>query len=197
GGRTRPDNIFITEGEADWINICEVREEDTPPQADHFPIITSINLAVQRSTKERAWNFRATDWGEFREKLKEKLGELAEPGVIERKEDVDGKVEELERVVKEVMEKVVPKSNPSPYAKRWWTKELDGMRKHARKMMVTTKRFREFPLHSSHEGARTARNNYSKAINKAKQDHWENWLEGISTKTIWDSHRFTSTPASD
>src|SRR5271156_5273340 len=52
GGRTRPDNIFITEDIANWITTCEVLPEDTPPLADHFPIITHIDFPISKPNKE-------------------------------------------------------------------------------------------------------------------------------------------------
>src|SRR5271155_2190627 len=45
--------------------------------------------------------------------------------------------------------------------------------------------------------AKNTRNRYNELINKSKQDHWENWLEGISAKNVWDMHKFTSAPASN
>jgi len=95
------------------------------------------------------------------------------------------------------MREVVPKSNPSPYSKRWWSKDLEKARKETRRAASTAKTFAQFPLHSSHTAARNARNRYNGLINKSKQDHWESWLEGISAKNVWDTHKFTSAPASD
>ncbi|KAF8806349.1 hypothetical protein BYT27DRAFT_7102615 [Phlegmacium glaucopus] len=197
GGRTRPDNVFISEELINWINKCEVKEDETPPQADHFPITTIINLTIQRSIKDAAWNFRATDWKKFKEELGGALEGRPEPREITEIGEVDETLAELERVVMEVMEKVVPKRKPSPYAKRWWSKELDSLRKAARKAASKARRFLEFPLHSSHEIARTARNEYSEGISIAKIQHWENWLEEISGKTLWDSHKFMTAPAAD
>ena len=57
--------------------------------------------------------------------------------------------------------------------------------------------YREFPFHSSHTNFRKARNKYSELINSSKRGHWESWLENISSKNVWDLHKFTAAPASD
>ena len=95
------------------------------------------------------------------------------------------------------MEGVVPRSKPSPYTKRWWTKDLEKARREARRAASATRTYRNFPLHSSHREAKAARNRYNELINKSKQEHWESWLEGISSKSVWDTHKFTAAPASD
>jgi hypothetical protein len=112
-------------------------------------------------------------------------------------EEVDNALDRLERVVLDTMERVVPKSNPSPYAKRWWTKDLEKARKEARRAASASRTYQQFPLHSSHREAKKARNKYYELINKSKQSHWESWLEGISSKNVWDTHKFTTAPASD
>jgi len=197
GGRTRPDNVFITEDISNWITICEARPEDTPPLADHFPIITHLDFPISKPNKERPWNFRATDWDLFRQILGRNLEATPFQEHLDSAEEVDAAVAQLEETVFDTMREVVPKSNPSPYSKRWWTKELDKTRREARRVASTAKTFLQFPLHSSHAAARNARNRYNQLINKSKQDHWESWLEGISSKNVWDTHKFTSAPASD
>jgi len=34
-------------------------------------------------------------------------------------------------------------------------------------------------------------------VKKTKTEHWEDWLEGITVKSIWDAHSFMSKPVSD
>jgi endonuclease/exonuclease/phosphatase family metal-dependent hydrolase len=53
GGNTRPDNVFISEEVANWVIKCEVRPDDTPPRADHFPIVMHLNLPVPKPSKNR------------------------------------------------------------------------------------------------------------------------------------------------
>src|SRR5271156_3923815 len=168
GGRTRPDNVFITEDISNWITICEARPEDTPPLADHFPIITHLDFPISKPNKERPWKSRATDWDLFRQILGRNLEATPFQEHLNSAEEVDAAVAQLEETVFDTMREVVPKSNPSPYSKRWWTKDLDKARREARRVASTAKTFLQFPLHSSHSAARNAGNWYNQLINKSK-----------------------------
>ena len=74
---------------------------------------------------------------------------------------------------------------------------MENVRRKSRRAATLAKHFTQFPLHSSHAAAKRARNDYNDLIVKSKRQHWDNWLENISAKTVWDAHKFTSAPASD
>ena len=196
GGNTRPDNVFISQDISDWIVKCEVLT-DRPPRADHFPIVTHLEFPTHKPIKVQAWNYRATDWDLFRREL---AIVLASNPPIEQLYDatqIDSALQSLETAVLDTISKVIPKNNPTPYSKRWWTKELDAARIKSRRAAALSKQFIQFPLHSAHELARRARNDYNNLIDTSKRQHWDSWLESISPKSIWDAHKFTSNPASD
>ena len=184
GARTRPDNVFISEDISDWVTICDTLPDHTPPKADHFPIITHISFLTTTTTKERPWNFKATDWDHFKEALADRLENVPVNEQLQDKAHIDAALHQVETAILDTMAKTVPKSNPTPYAKRWWTKDLDKARKPARGTASVSRRFKQFPHHSSHEKARRARNDYNALIDKLKRQHWENWLENISDKTL-------------
>jgi len=196
GGNTRPDNVFISQDISNWIVKCNVLA-DRPPKADHFPIITHIDFLLSKPAKTQPWNFRATDWDQFRRELDIALRDIPISEQLHDAVQIDAAVLQLETAVLETMEKVVPKSNPTPHSKRWWTKDLDAARRKSRRAASLAKQFSQFPRHSSHELARRLRNDYNILIDKTKQQHWNNWLDSVSSKTIWDAHKFTAAPASD
>src|SRR5271156_4274439 len=139
-GNTRPDNVFISQDISDWIVKCEVLT-DRPPRADHFPIVTHLNFPLMKPAKVRPWNFRATDWDCFRRELGEALQNVL---IIEHLHDVaqiDAALQRLESEIINTMEKVVPKSNPSLYSKRWWNKGLERARRNSRRAASQAKRF--------------------------------------------------------
>ena len=197
GNLTRPDNVFITEDISNWISVCATLPESTPPNADHFPIITHIDFPVKRPRKDRPWNFRATDWTLFKKELAKKLEAIPVNEQLRDETQIDDALQRLEETVLNTMEETVPKSNPSPYAKRWWSKELDQARRRSKRLAERARKFARFPNHSSHREAKKARNDYNTLIHTSKQQHWDNWLENISSKSLWDTHRFISVPASD
>ena len=85
-------------------------------------------------------------------------------------------------------------SKPSRYSKRWWSKELDGMRKHKNKLSSTAYRHRDDPDHNAHAELREYRNKYNSAIDTAKQTHWKDFLEGADEHTLWTAGRYVQNP---
>ena len=97
----------------------------------------SINASVSKTKLRR--NFRATNWVEFGEALKEKMEKLEEPREFRMGERAafERVRMALERGVMETIEEKVPITQSAPHTKRWWTHELSqmkaGMQKLARK----------------------------------------------------------------
>ena len=197
GARTRPDNVSISEDISNWVTVCDTLPDHMPPRADHFPIITHISFLTITATKERPWNFKATDWDRFKEALGGRLEDVPANEHLQDEVQIDAALHRVETAILDTMTEIVPKSNPTPYSKRWWTKDLDKARKLARTNALVARKFMQFPRHSSHEKARRARNDYNALIDKFKRQHWENWLENISDKTLWDAHRFILAPVTD
>jgi hypothetical protein len=48
-----------------------------------------------------------------------------------------------------------------------------------------------------HEEYRVARNKFSENIKKAKDEHWREWLEELTTSNMWSFHRYTSSNPAD
>ena len=43
--------------------------------------------------------------------------------------DTQGRCDRLLRAVSEIIQQMLPKAKPSPYTKRWWSRELSELRK--------------------------------------------------------------------
>ena len=197
GNLTRPDNVFVSTQLADWIIKCDTKPDNQPLTADHFPITTHMDLPIATNQAITPRNFRATEWEKLKEILDEELLDLEPPRELISKEDLITALENLEAAITRTIEKAVPRKKPSPYAKRWWTKELEKARKKVRKMGCMARQYERYPEHSIHEEWKRARNELTKLLQKTKRDHYNDWIESIDMKTIWDAHRFVSTPVSD
>ena len=66
-----------------------------------------------------------------------------------------------------------------------------------RRLFRRSHQLQEFPEHTIHQEARTARNRYSAALDKAKQKHWSDWLENAAEPDIWAAHRYIAKPYGD
>ena len=56
---------------------------------------------------------------------------------------------------------VVPKRHPSPYSKRWWSRELTELKKRKNQLINASYKFRALPDHPIHEEHRLIRSKYS------------------------------------
>lgn len=86
------------------------------------------------------------------------------------------------------IEEHVPLAKPSPYAKRWWCKDLIALRK---KYTSLRNHFHRARRHNLSENivsnmdaqAWAAQYAYFKVLRKQKKEHWEDFLE--NTESIW------------
>jgi len=52
-------------------------------------------------------------------------------------------------------------------------------------------------MHSIHNEWNKAKNELTKLLRKTKKDHFNDWIDNINAKNIWDAHRFASAPVTD
>ena len=69
----RVDHVFCSHDFSPRFTRCEVLPHERPPKTDHFPIVSVIDLSVQRTKEPLKRNFRDTDWVEFQKGLEAKL----------------------------------------------------------------------------------------------------------------------------
>ncbi|KIM45759.1 hypothetical protein M413DRAFT_7872 [Hebeloma cylindrosporum] len=137
------------------------------------------------------------DWEELKSVLIEELLEMEMPRELNSKEELIDALDKLEAAITRTIEKVMPRKKPSPYAKRWWTKELEMVRKKIRRIGRQARHYKCYPDHSAHGEWKKVRNELSDLLCKTKHDHYIDWIESINAKTIWDTHKFSTTPVTD
>ena len=127
---TRVDNVFCSSNLLQSFLLCDVDPTQHPPNTDHFPILSTIDIVPMVAKERKRRNFRQTDWDAFGKMLKEKLDRLDKPREFRMGERMvfERARKELERVVMETIEDQVPMSKPCPRSKRWWTRELSQMK---------------------------------------------------------------------
>jgi ribonuclease HI len=197
GNLTRPDNVFASSHLIEWIINCDTRPDEQPPTADHFPIATILDFPVTTNPPHTPRNFRATDWQELKDILDDELMDLEPPREINSREELLNALDKLEAAIMRTIDQAVPKKKPSPYAKRWWTKELEMARKKVRKLGRQARHYERYPAHSIHNEWKNARNELTMLLRKTKRDHYNDWIESINAGNIWDAHRFAMAPVTD
>lgn len=194
---TRPDNVFCSAEIIDMFTQCSVEYQLRPVITDHFPIISTLDLSPERTAPILKFNYRETDWKKFREKLTTKLKSNPQPQEISTQAQFEDAYTRLINAIAETAKEVVPIAKQSPYAKRWWTKDLDMERKHVKKLGHKARRKLSHRSDPIHEELRIARNQLSEHIKNAKKDHWEEWLETLTLTGTWDFHRYASSCPDD
>ena len=194
---TRPDNVFCSADLLDNFISCDTDPAKQPTKTDHYPIISTIDIEPGSEEMTPRRNFRDTDWEDFGKTLGDELEDVPEPEAYTSVEELERAIRRLDNAINVTIEKHTPFSRPCPHSKRWWTKELAQAKKKKEKLARLSYRKWGFPQHPIHEEHRKARNAYSNQIQKAKAEHWADWLEGLDNESVWTAGRLATGPATD
>ena len=198
GNHTRPDNVFCTSHLSEAINVCSVIHGLRPTGTDHYPILTEISIDPERINPPPKRNYRATNWEKFATHLTNQLDTIPAPtDNIASIVDLEQRLEAVSGTILNSVEACIPTSKPSLFTKRWWTPELDEKIKRVRNLTRTAYAKRQQHSHPIHEQVKNARNELATDIQKAKEDHWLEYLENIDGSNIWNVHKYLISEPSD
>ncbi|KAG2051333.1 hypothetical protein BDR06DRAFT_852022, partial [Suillus hirtellus] len=150
GNWTRPDNVLCTTHTLDSFMLCNTIPRRRPPCTDHVPIISTLYLNVPCASTTTSYNFQEVDWEIFCGALQRHLYEYPEPTTINTEEQYQEAASNLTNAIKNTIEEKVPKSKPSPHAKRWWTKELTNMLNRKNELSNQSYKLQGLPNHPIH-----------------------------------------------
>lgn len=194
---TRPDNVFCTPGILERLRTCTVLPEKRPTKTDHFPIQTIFDVPTTAAPRRARRDFRQVDWAEFARALGERIEARHFPSNINSRARFDSVLDALMEDLQDTIKEQVPETAETPYAKRWWSKELAKMRTEKERLSRVAFRHRADPKHAAHAEYRRYRNHYADHITAAKNDFWKAWIDSVDGKTIWDANRFLKRGATD
>jgi hypothetical protein len=194
---TRPDNVWRNNTTHDPITICDVKPEIRPPQADHLPIYTELDLPTQRSNAPEKRNIRDADFKLINEILQTRLAEKCPAKEIHSKEELEDTVNTFIETIQEVLNHNVPVTKPCPYTKRWWNKELTELKKKKNKLSKLSYRLRGIHDHPVHAECKAAERKLSVRIDEVKKKHWEDWLEDATPNDIYLANKYINSKPTD
>ena len=194
---TRPDNVFCSEALLYRVEKCTVDMVRQGPKADHFPIITHLEVPVAAAKAEVRRNYRAVDWEEFRTTIREELEQAQVAEQIDSAQDFDETLEALMAAINVAVEKHVPTTTITPYTKPWFTSELAEERTKMHQLASEAKQFKADPAHAIHAAYRKQRNRYTDLQRYSKKDCWVAFLENTDDASIWKTNRFISKGPTD
>ena len=125
---THPDNVWRNDNPNDPITICDIDPSTRPPQANHLPIITELDLPILRAGTFPMCNMRDANFKAINKKLQALLADRGPAQRIQTKEELESVVNTLVVTLQEVLDQEVPATKPSPFTKQWWTKELTELK---------------------------------------------------------------------
>ena len=140
------------------------------------------------------------DWPRFHTTLAEQLEEIPLPEgrcVIPSIPVFDSMLTRLMDALHSTIDKEVPETRPPPYAKRWYSKELDDMRRKVGRAARLAHKLLNDPNHPAHVEYRKLRNRYGDRICQAKKDHWDAWISDADMKSVWTIGKYVRAGSSD
>ena len=85
----------------------------------------------------------------------------------------------------------------SLHAKRWWSKELTELRKEMIQSRRKANKMCHQPENPHWEHFREVRRKLGSEIEKAKCNHWRDWLEKSLDPDLWTAHGYVTAPIGD
>lgn len=197
GNWTRPDNVWRSANNESPITRCNVDASIRPPLADHLPIITVLDLPIPRSETTPTRNLREADFAELTKSLSIALNETCPAKEITDPAQFEDYVCLFIDTVNDHLNEKVPFTKPSPYTKRWWTRELTDLRKLKNKLSNVAYKHRGLPNHPIHAEHKKAANHFTDQVKETKTQHWIEFLEDATSEELYIAHKYAVAEPSD
>ena len=182
---TRVDNVFATYSMECLVVVCDTDPRLHGPGTDHMPILMALDLEVLAGVVENRRNFRAMDWLKFQETLAEQLATMPDPCTLLDKAQFQRAADDLTVALQAAIKLTVPMSKPSPHSCCWWNEDLSQLKKEMNRLGGASYKYCAIADHLLHSQYKEIWSKYGSAIKQAKKQHWDNFLEGLSSKDLW------------
>ena len=193
----RVDNVFCSAELYDRFKSCNTFPHWRLQKTDHMPIISILKIELERIVQVEKYNFKLTDWEEFRKTLANKLADVQDMEELTLIEAFEEQIQQVDRAIKTAIKEHILVIKPSLYMKRWWTKGLADMKKGKERLARKSFRRRVVDEDLIHKEFRQVWNDYLMAIQRTKEGHWSEWLETLDEEGIWTANRMILGPATD
>ena len=183
-GSSTIDLTFASESLMEDFIKCKPLE--TQHGSDHQTIETHFDITAPVHMEKPRLLYKSAPWDKIRKKIKSRLTNLTM-----EKGDVNAFTAELLKIVSGAVQELVPVSQPSPYAKRWWSKDLTQLWKtytYWRNQATNAKRQSAKTSGKLARKAAAAKRNFFKAVRVQKKQHWSEFLDDV--QNIWQAARF-------
>lgn len=179
------DLVLASAGLAKTLRHCRIHH--TEHGSDHRAIETAFTVDADEVAVEPArllW--KNAPWKKMRERVAQLLWRRPGNGTVQEQAD------KILQAVNTASKELVPKANPSPHAKRWWTQDLTALRReYTRARNLARSQRRAGNISSALEAtAKGAAKRYHDSIRKQRNQHWEDFLSDHDN--IWQATKYLS-----
>jgi exonuclease III len=169
---SRLDQVFISDHSEHLLISCDTRTDMQGIIMDHLPILMELDLHIEPTADNPAFNFREVSWDKFHKELEMQLSKLPPPKKIRSQRQLNSCCESLTEAIQKTIKVQVPVTEITLKLKRWWTKELTLLRKQANKLGRQSYRQRNDCTHTVHANHTEVAKRYDRTLKNAKQQHW-------------------------
>jgi hypothetical protein len=155
-------------------------DDKNPTGSDHEVIrfqITSLHPDMEVSMGPPRLNSKKTDWDTFVTTLQTITAATSSHWTPLSQNPTPDNLDEWAAILRDSIqaaaEVATPPLNPTPRSKRWWTQEIDSVRKDMTRAKYKWKQTR---LPDHHTDFKTLRNAYFRQIRHAKDKLWKEYL---------------------
>ena len=150
--------------------------------SDHLAIETWLAGEVENAPEIPSFNYDKTDWEKFNKIIQELLPQIPHPTTLWSPAAIDRYTGQITTVLTKAVEETTPYRKPCPHSKRWWTPELDELRRQANKQRNLYRHTRSaIDKKAWEEKARE----HTEGIIKAQRTKWKEYVENADGKSIY------------
>jgi exonuclease III len=167
---TTIDLILASEELASIVVKCGIHT--TEHGSDYRAIKTVFDILTLKRAPEQRLLFKNALWTAIRARIITALRFISVGDKVQQQTD------RLMTAVLEAVHALTLKAKLSPYAKRWWTRDLTQLRRVYTywRNQARTQRRRGYTIPDLEQQARSAAKEYHDAVRKQKKAHWEDFL---------------------